>query len=404
MNAVTSPDVLLPQPPGPKGGVFSAALRWRYNRNPLEFLSSMARDYGDIVHLRWGRLTLYLLNHPDFIQAALLDSERTTSDDCPGFTQHNGQAGCALSQHIDTVEAQIATLAEDVISSLPTGWSFDLQRAWMRFSAAVVLQASFSTHSPVLVEDIVQAMYRLTLTAPLGLFSTHHNWIEIRPVRRAIAMFDTQLKDLLRSCGRTAADQCSVCILIASDILTSVLTWSSVALAQQSDIQFALQSQVDQVAGNLPLTNTDLNYISLIGQVLRESLRCYPPVWAINREVNDEIHLGNYCLERGARVVASPWVVQRDVRFYPDAQRFDLHRWEHASQLDQLDGAYFPFGGDRCAPIMMRLAWLAGRMAIATLARHWTAILIGGRGVIPQASLSLRSKNGLPVILSRRVY
>ena len=56
-------------PPGPGSAVRSyIALR----RNPLDFMARMAREYGDIVHLRVGSRHDYLLNHPDHIQQVLL--------------------------------------------------------------------------------------------------------------------------------------------------------------------------------------------------------------------------------------------------------------------------------------------------------------------------------------------
>ncbi|HLG15462.1 MAG TPA: cytochrome P450 [Blastocatellia bacterium] len=59
------------QPPRPRGKpVLGNLLSFR--RDPLGFLSALAREYGDIVRLKFGRQDVYLLNHPDYIRDVLV--------------------------------------------------------------------------------------------------------------------------------------------------------------------------------------------------------------------------------------------------------------------------------------------------------------------------------------------
>src|SRR4028119_1072295 len=62
-------------PPGPKGHVLGANLR-EYARDPLGFLSGCAREYGDVVKLRFMGQTLYLLSHADLIEYVLVENNR----------------------------------------------------------------------------------------------------------------------------------------------------------------------------------------------------------------------------------------------------------------------------------------------------------------------------------------
>src|ERR1051326_4781388 len=63
------------RPPGPPRQFFGLGLPL-LQRNPLQFLSDLAANYGDIVYFRSGREHFYLLNHPDFIKDVLLTSAR----------------------------------------------------------------------------------------------------------------------------------------------------------------------------------------------------------------------------------------------------------------------------------------------------------------------------------------
>jgi cytochrome P450 len=62
-------------PPGPKGRLIGDNLR-EYARDPLDFLSDCAREYGDVVGLRFMGQNLYLLSDPDLIEYVLVENNR----------------------------------------------------------------------------------------------------------------------------------------------------------------------------------------------------------------------------------------------------------------------------------------------------------------------------------------
>src|ERR1043166_641195 len=58
--------------PGPRNPLLAYAALYR---DPLGYLTRAARKHGDVVHIKIGRRSDFLLNHPDLIRAALLDHE-----------------------------------------------------------------------------------------------------------------------------------------------------------------------------------------------------------------------------------------------------------------------------------------------------------------------------------------
>src|SRR5580765_2277253 len=63
------------RPPSSPGKPFVGHLL-DFRRDPPSFLTSLAREYGDIVHSKLGPQDLYLLNHPDFIRDVLVTNNR----------------------------------------------------------------------------------------------------------------------------------------------------------------------------------------------------------------------------------------------------------------------------------------------------------------------------------------
>src|SRR5260370_35178546 len=71
-SATDAIDACPANPSGPRNPWLAYAALYR---DPLGYLTRAARKHGDIVHLKIGRRSDFLLNHPDLVRAALLDHE-----------------------------------------------------------------------------------------------------------------------------------------------------------------------------------------------------------------------------------------------------------------------------------------------------------------------------------------
>jgi len=63
---------MLIKPPGPKIPWLAYAALYR---DPLGYLTRVARKYGDIIHVGLTGRHDFLLNHPDYIRTVLLDQD-----------------------------------------------------------------------------------------------------------------------------------------------------------------------------------------------------------------------------------------------------------------------------------------------------------------------------------------
>jgi len=64
--------------------------------------------------------------------------------------------------------------------------------------------------------------------------------------------------------------------------------------------------------------------------------------------------------------------------------------------------AYFPFGGGTRVCIGEQFAWMEAALALATFAQRWRLRLVPGRAVTPQAIITLRVRQGLPMTVQAR--
>jgi cytochrome P450 len=129
--------------------------------------------------------------------------------------------------------------------------------------------------------------------------------------------------------------------------------------------------------------------------VLAESLRLYPPAWAMGRFAREDFSLGEYFLPARTTVLISPFVTHRDPRFFPDPLRFDPDRFSAEGKAQRAKFTYFPFGAGSRQCIGESFAWMEGVLVLATLAQRWKLQLWPGHPVEPQPLITLRPKYGM---------
>jgi len=129
-------------------------------------------------------------------------------------------------------------------------------------------------------------------------------------------------------------------------------------------------------------------------------MRLYPPAWLIGRRAVEEYRIADYRFPPRTIFVTSPYVTQRDPRFFPDPDRFDPSRWTPAFRSTLPLFAYFPFGGGPRRCIGESFAWMELILVVATVAQRWRLSLVPGHPVVPQAVVTLRTKHGMRMTAS----
>ena len=102
-------------------------------------------------------------------------------------------------------------------------------------------------------------------------------------------------------------------------------------------------------------------------------------------------------------LVISPYLLQRDARYFPEPERFLPDRWTPEFKAPLPPFAYFPFGGGARRCIGESFAWMELVLVLSALAQRWTLKLVPGHPVVPQPVVTLRVKNGLRMITKLRI-
>ena len=154
------------------------------------------------------------------------------------------------------------------------------------------------------------------------------------------------------------------------DPIHDFLTWIFWALARNPVVEERWLEEIDRVLAGAPATVDDVARLPYGHRVLLETMRLYPPAFAIFREALQDLELGDHAIPAGDVVVMSQWVTHRDPRLWEDPLRFDPDRWAegvpHPPEL-----TYFPFSAGPHGCHGSQQALRETTVVAATVSQRW---------------------------------
>jgi len=438
-------------PPGPKGRFLVGVLP-EFRKNPAEFHERMARQYGDIVFIPLGRQKIYSVGHPDairdilvthqnkFKKSRMLERARVLLGDglltSEGDLHRRQRRLVQPAFHRDRLAGYGAVMVERsavLREQWKPGQSMDVLQEMMRLTLAIVAKTLFSTEVDSEADEIGTALTQVfdlfeIILMPFSEILEKLPLPAVRRFHRARKRLDETIYRLIaerRVDGRDAGDLLSMLLLacdeddqgrmtdqqVRDEALTlflaghettsNALTWTWYLLSQNPPAEAAFHAELDRVlAGRLP-SFEDLPQLRYTESVLAESMRLFPPVWAIGRRALEDYPVGDFVIPARSVVLMSPYAVHRDPRWFPDPLEFRPERWLTEDPARPKFG-YFPFGGGARVCIGERFAWMEGILILAALGQRWRLRLEPGHPVETHARITLRPKHGMRMIPEKR--
>ena len=193
-------------------------------------------------------------------------------------------------------------------------------------------------------------------------------------------------------------DEVLTIFLAGYETVANALSWTWLLLGQNPKAETRLHNELDAtLAGRLP-TLEDLPRLPYTEMVIAESMRLYPPAWAMGRQATEDVDIGPYRVPRGTYFFFSQYLIQRDPKYFPDPLAFRPERFTLEAKAARPKFAYFPFGGGGRQCIGESFAWMEAVLVLATLAQRWRLQLAENQQIALQPKITLRPKFGIQVI------
>ena len=193
-------------------------------------------------------------------------------------------------------------------------------------------------------------------------------------------------------------DQVAIFFLAGHETSASALGWSLYLVALHPEWQEKLWAEAQSYDGSF----AQLSSLKQTRDVFRETLRLYPPVPMMVRETTREEVFRGREVKPGAQIVLSPWHLHRHNRLWDNPDGFDPTRWDSENGKTCQRTAYMPFSAGPRICTGAGFALIEGVVLLSALLRAYDFSVVPDRVPIPVAHLTVRSKEGIWLHITRR--
>ncbi len=203
---------------------------------------------------------------------------------------------------------------------------------------------------------------------------------------------------------RQVRDEAMTLFLAGHETTANALVWTWYLLSQPRNkhVYKKMLDEVDTVLNGRTPTFADLKQLPYTLQVLKESVRLYPPVPTVACEASENVVVGGYRFKKGTWFIVNPYTIHRNPKVWDDPKVFDPDRFVDGAENKMPKGSYLPFisGPRNC--IGSQFATMEGHILLAALAQRVTFEFVEGQKIEPEALITLRPKYGMKMIVHRR--
>lgn len=439
--------------PGPGGHPIRDQLQ-AFERDPLRFLEETHHAYGDVVRVHLWPNLYHLVNHPEGVRHVLATHKENyhwVPEKTYGRQRLSGEMReineAAKLQRMHRLSVQVAhrhrvrayavamtAAVEEMLDRwerhAASGERLDVSRELVRLALTILGDTLFGVDLREELDSLAPALaVYVEQTAPqkgssvLQLLQAE----KMQPANVAAAMHTiqnliTRLIDERRASGRHGGDLLSIlaldvdeetgALLHPDDLLEVVrvfliaghsavadaVGWTLYLLSEHPAAQARVRVEVDVTLGGRVPTAASLPRLRYGAMVLQEAMRLYPPVWmfAPRMASRDDVIQG-YRIAAGSLILISPWVFHRCADFWELPLAFRPERF-----VSPPPAAYYPFGAGPWGCLGGQFGMVEAHLVLAMVAQRFSWELLPGHPVEPDPQLSLRPRNGLPMILRSR--
>jgi cytochrome P450 len=429
-----------------------------FQRDAMEFLTRLARDYGDVVYFKMLNQPVCLVNSPDYARRVLQTNYPNYDKDTPlwrifSLCLGNGM-GTTLDE--DTWRRQrrmiqpvfhkqsiisFMNLMQEESQTMLEGWEeqrakgqpIKLNSELSSLGVQILSKAIFHDGLVGHVESFNEAFhvanqfmseYMKFPFPPLSFPLPRH-----RRFQAAIAKIDEiaygiirqrrqseqQEEDLLSMLLSTVdeetgegmtdqqiRDEVVTFLVSGSESSGITLTCALTLLAQHPEMQERLQQEVDEVLGGVPPTADMLYKLPYIRQCLDETLRLYPAGWMTMRHAIQDDVMGDYRVKAGSLMFVSPYLLHRHPAIWEQPESFDPGRFAPGWQERVPRGAYIPFLAGPHLCIGQHYAFQEMLLVLALVGQRYHLRLAPGCELRPRAFIALYLDQEMCVYLEPR--
>jgi cytochrome P450 len=463
MSEIQAPSAQVPKkrdrnlPPGPPGYLLFKLSALQHQ--PLEYLGSLWREYGDLVRLPvMPGFTMFFAAHPNAAEQILSQHpDRYVKPDFflkpMGLVQGKGlfssegeywrkqrrlmQPAFQQKQLVNLYAVMWRCIEELLLEweSKPESEVFDIASAMTQLTLKILGLTLFSVDISGESDRLGQALrtaleyvyYRLNtpLTLPTWVLTPRNLKfrqakqtldevvLEIIRSRRQNPIEQPDLLSILLACrdeetgegmsDRELQDEIMTLINAGHETTATTLAWTWYLLGSHPDVMAKMQDEIQTVLYGSHPTFESLPQLQYTRQVFDESIRFCPAGLAMAPRValeDDEIQ--GYFIPKGSILIIASYFTWRHPEFWDNPEQFNPDRFlpERANQRPKF--AYLPFGAGPHTCIGKNYALMEAITILAAIVQRFQIELLPNQPIEIDPRFTLRPKYGIKVTVRKR--
>ncbi|MCS7478754.1 cytochrome P450 [Umezawaea endophytica] len=381
-------------------------------------------EAGDMVRIRVGWRTVYVVNSPELAHQVLVGDARSYVKGAqfeiaaryfghglataPGGAAHLVQRRMLQPAFHRARLARYSVVMRDVVQAKASEWRpGDRVRVYEQMydmAIEILGRTLFATGLgdhvidefrqclPTLIKDV---QHRITSLIPIpGAVPTSRNNRISSATKRlkaattsVIAAYrasGTDQRDILssllaardeqtqhRMTDKQIHDEIVTLIVGGTETTAATLSWAFHLLAANPHVEAELHAELDALVPSNVVRHEDLPQLPVLTSVIRETLRLHPTLLVITRKAAIGTRLAGFTIPSGAQVWINMHALHHDSTTYPEPDRFIPSRWDRNSAQSSRDATYLPFGAGNRKCIGDEFALIEAAIILGTLASTW---------------------------------
>ena len=232
----------------------------------------------------------------------------------------------------------------------------------------------------------VAAMLRERRQLPQARDDLMHRLMQAHDPETGAPMNDEQLIDNLLTF-----------YLAGHETTAMALTWTLYLLSRSPEWARMLRDEIFHVTGGAPLTAEHIDKLALTQQVIKESMRVYPPIPLLSRQAVADAALGPHTIKAGTSIVMPIYAIHRHWKRWHDPNVFDPTRFAAENESKMSRYQYMPFGAGPRICIGIAFAMIEATAILATMLQSARFETPHNHEPVPIARVTLHPKGGMPM-------
>lgn len=427
----------------------------RFQSNPHLFMHELFEAYGDIVCWR-GIKPVYLVNHPDYARKVLAQNHEhyskhtidyrviaqtmgnglVTNDGEHWVRQRRLMQPMFSNRNVNAFDTAINSLTKSVMDDWDgrrAAGPLMIEREMGQLTFQIVCATLFGSDADAHAAQMAEILEIVNLhTQELRALLTLYPWIPTpynRKWRRANANLDRIVYGMIsarreRGVGdadlldrllgarddesgeampeKQIRDEVVTLMLAGHETSANALAWTLHLLANNPEVDARLAAALAAELGGAPATAADLPRLPYLKQVVQESMRLFPPVWAVARRSEHDDDFGPYRVPARSYVGVPIWVLHRHPQFWPEPERFDPDRFAPNRSESRHSYCYLPFAAGPRTCIGAGMSMLEIQLILAQILQRFRVCAVAGHPIDTVAKVTLNPRHGMPLTLAPR--